>query len=221
MHSTFNMNHMQSMHHIRNMHKIHGTDDSDMVGLFAAMLPGQAMMLMMFWEYPQKWTDLGCRLVCFVVPYMFFLAIFKNRASHHQKLYRLQMPDTGFEISNRLWIYLCKLFCFRAKMSPVYHPIFSDVLMIFSYATVWILFPQSIATAFLWSIPGLLIIRTIITSCCGPRSMDETTNLIYNGRRYKCIHSGSHCATIQNETQDFLYYPTLDLYGLIPFENNQ
>jgi hypothetical protein len=209
------------MNSMKNMHNIHEADSSEMVGLVTAMLPVQAMILMMLWKYPQELTDLDWRLVCFVVPYMFLLAILKNRASHHRKLYRRQMPDKDFEISKRLRAYLSELFCFRAKMSPVYHPVYSDALMVCFYATVWILFPQPIATAYLWIGFALPLIHEAIAICCGTRFMNENTNLIYNGRRYKCIHSGLHCATIQNETQDFLYYPIADLCGLIPSENSQ
>jgi hypothetical protein len=203
------------------MHKIHGTDNNDTVGLFAATLPWLVMNIIPLWKHPQEWTDLDWRLVCFVLPYMFLLAILKNRASHHQKLYRRQMPDKDFEISKRLRAYLSELFCFRAKMSPVYHPVYSDALMVCFYATVWILFPQPIATAYLWIGFALPLIHEAIAICCGTRFMNENTNLIYNGRRYKCVHNAFRYAKLQDEAQNFLYHPTLDLYGLIPSENSQ
>jgi hypothetical protein len=158
------------------------------------------------------------RYFCLVIPYVFFLAILKYRAAHHRKVRKRSRFYDDFETDSGLWASLKEILLFEAKVYPVDEPPLSDFWILFCYIVVAILFLQWIAMVYVMNLLMCFGIYETVVWFSGIRS-SKMDNMVYNGRRYKCVHRDYFYAKIQDEEQNILYMPIMDLNGLIPLDN--
>jgi hypothetical protein len=135
-----------------------------------------------------------------VIPDVFFLAILKYLAAHHRKVRKRPRFYGGFENDRGLWV---GLILFEAKVSPVDEPPLSDFWMLFCYIVVAILFPQWVAMVYVINLLMCFGIYETVVWCSGIRSK-KMDSMVYNGRRYKCVHRDNLFAKIQDEKQNIL-----------------
>jgi hypothetical protein len=165
----------------------------------------------------QERRDLEWGLLYLMAPYFFLLMILKYRAAYHRKSYKGQGLAKCIRNGSISWGSLKTTLRPEAKVSPIDDPIISDIWGVLCYVTVSIVFPLRITLAYLLIsllCPG---IYELIALWCGTRSVNAD-NLVYNGRRYKCVERGYRCVKIQDADQSVLYFSIMDLHGLIPPE---
>ncbi|PJF17904.1 hypothetical protein PSACC_02191 [Paramicrosporidium saccamoebae] len=160
-------------------------------------------------------------LLFIVILHSILLAILKYRAAHHRKLRRWQQLNNNTKEDSNLKIYLKELLLCEAKMAPVSHPFFSEIWHILCSITAWMLFPRPIVAAYVFnSVNHSMFAHLLLTGYQGG-FVRKADSFVYNGQRYRHALEGTSYSGFKDEDQNILYYPTNNLYGLIPFDNRK
>ncbi|PJF19094.1 hypothetical protein PSACC_01069 [Paramicrosporidium saccamoebae] len=159
------------------------------------------------------WTPVG------LIPlYFLLLAILKRRAASQWKIGTLPNTDNRDETENTLVTGLKKIFYSEAKMAPCIHPFLSTLWRFLGYRVVHELFPRRVVYVYFIVAWLSYVFQAFMSACLCDRSK-WVNDLAYNGRRFRAVWLGAHYSTLQDENQNILYYPTIDLYGLVASRN--
>jgi hypothetical protein len=167
------------------------------------------------WEL-DKWPIRWSYVLALLHP--IFLAVLKYRAAHHRKSRKWQTFDNDKDCCNRLRIYLKEIFLCEAKAAFVSDPLFHEIWNSLCFIFALLLFPRPLALACVLSFGHSMFFNMLVRAY--QRSfVDNATNLVYNGQRYQCVRKNTHYSCFEDESKNVLYYPTLDIYGLVLLNN--
>jgi hypothetical protein len=147
-------------------------------------------------------------MCCFAALYPIFLTLFKYRAAHHRKF------RTWQTLGSRWQRYLKAFLLCEAKTTPINDPAFPRIWISLCYIFAWILFPRPVVLAFIGF--GLTFsITHIMHAIYIAYFFKDTDNYVYNGQRYRRVDGDTHYSCFKDENQNTMYYPTIDICGLI------
>jgi hypothetical protein len=145
--------------------------------------------------------------------HIILMMLFKSRAAYHCRIHK--QIATGNGNFNYLWMHLKETIQCGPKMAPSSNPVLSGIGRVLCHLVVWKLFPRPFAllyTSIAWM--SHVIQWLIAASLCD--SIDGRKYVTYDGRRFKINWTGFEYSKIQDTDQNVLYYPTIDLYRLLP-----
>jgi hypothetical protein len=159
------------------------------------------------------WTLSGLTTLYFIL-----LAILKHRAASHRNTYKLLCTNSAGESKNTLVACLQRVFHFEAKMTPCSSPPLASLWRVLCYLVVCKLFPKRIIYLY-FAVAWLSFIMQLFMDVYLEECFKQRSDLVYNGRRFRVAFTGSYYSTLQDEEQNTLYYPNLELYGLVASGN--
>jgi hypothetical protein len=159
------------------------------------------------------WTLSGLTTLYFIL-----LAILKHRAASHRQSYKLLSTNSEGESKNTLIVCFQRIFYCGAKMTPCSSPPLASLWRVLCYLVVCRLFPKRIIYLY-FAVAWLSFIIQFFMAAYLEECFMQRSDLVYNGRRFRVAFPGGYYSTLQDKEQNTLYYPNIDLYGLVASGN--
>jgi hypothetical protein len=145
--------------------------------------------------------------------YIIFVMFLKHRAAPHRRTRR--WINTCGKNSTHLWVHLKETIHCSPKMTPSSCPLLSGIWRVLCYVLVWELYPRPFVLLYT-SIACMSHLTQWAVTAFLSGSVKQGGHVIHNGRHFKIIWIGLEYSKIQDTDQNVLYYPTIDLYRLLP-----